>query len=1002
VAEELCAAGEFEAAHALATAVKRPDLDELPRYVAWRKDHPTDAALRTAVAAAEPLMRADRFSEGLDSLAGLEPAGDDVPSVRLMSWRAFGLLQIGRSDEALPIALAAGERAERMGWRILAAISYDQAGHSAIRTGDLKASVAAFARRLSVEEKRGNKAGIAEALLNSVGSLQSLGETRRATDALTRALPLFEEVGDREGLALGRLNRGILRLDLGEGKAAAADFEAAVAEFVASKDRLRECESRRWLGSTLVLLGEADRGMALIEDSIRIAEEIQDAWSVCEGHQILANVLVARGDHGRAVTLLEKAADEDSLLGERSRPATIAQRLGIAYLAVGDFDRAETSLEKALPGAEAGGEAFDVGKILSGLAVVAFERGRFAEAQTYFERARDVARRIGNRPGEADANAGLAGVAFKAGSVREALAAFEAGADLASRSGDARGRAAALLNVGVARHRLGEFESALQASRTARALAVEGGFLRERVAADIRIAMSELSMNRPDPALAAARAAVEGMAPLVQRLSEGEGAAARFGFADAFDVGLAAAAVKGDVPAALYFLESGRAGGLLESLMLRSVSAASLPKELAKAEAAARAEEEAASGALQEAQRGRVDPGAAKARLEKAHAGLFAVIERIQRESKAVADVVYPKAAPLVAIQASLAAGEALLLYGVGQNRATALVVTAKAARIVSLGKAADLRAACEPITAAHGRIDPAAVAALSDLAIRPLALDASVRRILVSPEGPLSYVPFCLLDPTRDVAYVPSGTTRLVLAADAVKKGDGVLALGDPDYGSAGEDAAARAAGWALAPLPATRDEARAVGTVVLLGKDAGVQRFHQEVVKRPRWRAVHLACHGLIDAARPARSALALSPTGASDGFLRVLDVFRASIPADLVVLSACETGKGKVVRGEGVLGLTRAFMFAGAPRVLVSLWKVDDRATKVLMQAFYEAWTKKGLSPAAALVAAQKSVREHVVRGVDEEASRKAGKDVLVDRRPFEAPEYWAGWSLWGVGD
>jgi CHAT domain-containing protein len=112
-----------------------------------------------------------------------------------------------------------------------------------------------------------------------------------------------------------------------------------------------------------------------------------------------------------------------------------------------------------------------------------------------------------------------------------------------------------------------------------------------------------------------------------------------------------------------------------------------------------------------------------------------------------------------------------------------------------------------------------------------------------------------------------------------------------------------------------------------------------------------VHLACHGRIDPERPVLSSLAL--TG---GFLKCLDVSRMKIPADLVVLSTCETAKGKIYRAEGVIGFTRAFMFAGAPRVICSLWKVDDEATSALMVKFCELWNakdgSKGLPMATAL--------------------------------------------------
>ncbi len=147
-------------------------------------------------------------------------------------------------------------------------------------------------------------------------------------------------------------------------------------------------------------------------------------------------------------------------------------------------------------------------------------------------------------------------------------------------------------------------------------------------------------------------------------------------------------------------------------------------------------------------------------------------------------------------------------------------------------------------------------------------------------------------------------------------------------------------------------------------------------------QYRYVHFATHGLADTERPGLSSLVLSTVDAQgkaqDGFLRANDIYNLKLPAELVVLSACQTGLGKDVKGEGLVGLTRGFMYAGAARVVVSLWSVNDRATADLMTKFYQKMLKQGERPAAALRAAQVEMWK---------------------QQQWQSPYYWAAFVMQG---
>jgi CHAT domain-containing protein len=146
--------------------------------------------------------------------------------------------------------------------------------------------------------------------------------------------------------------------------------------------------------------------------------------------------------------------------------------------------------------------------------------------------------------------------------------------------------------------------------------------------------------------------------------------------------------------------------------------------------------------------------------------------------------------------------------------------------------------------------------------------------------------------------------------------------------------------------------------------------------------YRIVHFATHGLINNEHPDLSGIVLSLVDKQgrpqNGFLRLYDIYNLKLDADLVVLSACQTALGKQIKGEGLVGLTRGFMYAGAPRVVASYWRIDDRATADMMKRFYQSMLKDGLRPAAALRAAQVSM--------------------LQDPR-WQAPHYWAAFTLQG---
>jgi CHAT domain-containing protein len=329
----------------------------------------------------------------------------------------------------------------------------------------------------------------------------------------------------------------------------------------------------------------------------------------------------------------------------------------------------------------------------------------------------------------------------------------------------------------------------------------------------------------------------------------------------------------------------------------------------------------------------------------------------------------------------------------------------------------------------------------LSRMLLGPVVAQLGKKRLVIVADGALHYIPFgALPDPNslnesagnwrpllveHEVVNLPSASTIAVLRRELAGRkpaANSVAMLADPVFTSDDErvrpaarlatrqtatpnpvnESIARklgqAGGLSSAPsaapgelrinrLPFTRQEAEQIMALAPAGsgmKALDFQASRATVMngQLSRYRYIHFATHGLADGERPELSTILFSlydeQGTPQDGFLRAHEVYNLELPAELVTLSACETGLGKLTKGEGLVSLTRGFMYAGAARVVVSLWSVNDRATSELMVKFYRRMLSDGERPAAALRAAQ--------------------VEMWRDKR-WEAPYYWAAFTLQG---
>jgi tetratricopeptide (TPR) repeat protein len=890
-------------------------------------------------------------------------------------------------------ALAAYERAaairEELGDRSQTAALLRSIGNSCWRLEDWEKAREAFDReaalRVALEDRRGE----AVALRGAGIARRHLMDFAAALPLHERALAIWRELGDRPRIAEALADiGGLYHGRLADYLRALSHYERSLAISTELDDRPAMAETLFSIGHLHMFLGDYATVLTYLDRSLAIREELEDRLEIARMHLHIGFVHQFLGDWSKTLSCAERALAMARELGDPVFETGCLSELGAAHNGLEEHERALECFEEVLACARERGDRRQTAVTLERIGDVHESRGDLRRAVEFHQRSLAIWEELdpywmGVRLQR------IAEFQRELGELEPALSNLERSLEVMEELGNRFGQTAALMELGKVHAALGDHGTAVRyldrAVRLARRIRTrEALVLALRDLAQVRLDAGEHALS-----LASAQQALTELEILLGGLAEGESTTGRERFADIYGIGTLAAVRLEDPFAALEFLENGRAGALLETLGGgRAALLADLPPDLVREEAVAKAEEARARGNYDQA----LDAGDRRAMqmtaqaLDAAMERRRAVAARMQREAKRVAEVFYPRAAPLEEIQDWMEEGTALVVYGLCLEEALALVVRPKGERIVALGTVEEVEAACSVLACETATADAApALEALRKLLVEPLGLADDVESVLVSPDGPLGYLPWAaLLD--RQVACVPSGTTWVVLREEERGPGSQVLALGDPSYGSRpGDRAVAVYRGGALQPLPATRAEAAAVGDVVLLGEDATETGFAAALETVRRWRAVHIACHGLLDSEKPLRSSLALTPGDGNDGFLTFLDVFGLEIPADLVVLSACETARGKVARAEGIVGLTRAFMYAGSPRVLCSLWKVDDEATKALMVKFYELWNptpesgRQALPAATALKQAQEFVRSH---------------------EKWEHPFYWAAWVLWGL--
>jgi CHAT domain-containing protein/tetratricopeptide (TPR) repeat protein len=932
--------------------------DLLSRAFALQKDGKAESFREAAdsFAKARVLWRAldERFFEGLCLLR------EGVCRRRLGEHhRARELF-----EEALPHWRALGEPS-------FEAKTLDALGTADYFLNDYEKALAHYLEALPLRRAAGDREGEAATLNNISIGHGVLGRLRTSLEWQEQALALHRELGDRRGQASLLHNMAVGSFRTSRMQEALDRLQESLSLSRAVGDRPQQASTIGMQGMVYGVLGEP-------REALHHYGQALDLWQVL-GHRSgqaatleeIGRAHATLGETGAALDHYRQALDLHRALGDRAESATLLS-MGMAYKDQGDLENAARALSEGLRLSIETKNVSREASLLSGLGQVYAAQGDAPQAVDHLERALSLRRRTSDRVEEAFTLHELARVELGLGSLSRARERLEGALELveAVRQEVARPdlRASLLARAGQVH------DLYLDTLMREHARAPAGGF-------DARaFAASEGSR---------AQSLLELLAESHLDLREG-------------------------VDAAL--LERERS--LQERLAFR------LDQQM-----------RLLTGPHDEEQAGKAEAEVRAVRGE--YQGIQA---QIRVASPRYATLRQPAVLTLGEVQQRiLDPGTLLLEYALGGERSYVFAVTSAALRTYTLpgrGEVEDAARRAYGLLADRVReARPASddpLGALSRMLLGPVAAELEGKRLLIVPDGALQYVPFAALPvPGRpavplvaehEMVAIPSASLLAALRAEAAgrrRPGRTLAVFADPVFDQSDErvqprsgrrlarmetpapdadrDARQRDLNRSAAEsglladvlprLPYTRREARAIlalrpETETRAALDFEASRKAARSQDLADYRFVHFATHGFFNNAHPELSGLVLSLVdrdgSPQEGFLSAGEVFNLKLSADLVVLSGCRTAMGKQMKGEGVVGLTRAFMYAGTSRVLASLWKVDDAATAALMTRLYEGMLARALAPAEALRQAQLG---------------------LARERRWRHPYYWAGFQLQG---
>jgi CHAT domain-containing protein/tetratricopeptide (TPR) repeat protein len=860
---------------------------------------------------------------------------DEARKFRVQQNAAAKQSAIEKYEQALP-GFRAAENTERQ------ALTLYSIGLSYIGLNDPRKALEYFNQALPLMISIGDGRLEASTETNIGGMLDILGDVGQALNHQQRALQLAREIGSPvpEGNALS--NIGKIYNDLADWQTALEFYAQALTVFREIALKQNEAVTLNNIGVAYSQSGEQQKALEYLDQALPLLRAVGNKNSEAYTLLNIGRVYRRLGDYEKALSYYEQALAIQQQTGNRAQMGETLDEFGVVYAAQQKFDKAFAHHRQSLEIQRATGNIRREAIVLTNLGETYRLSGNTEKAVEQFNQALAILRNIDDLSNAAVALEGIARAEQKRGSLADARKHIEE--SLALRE--------------TVRSRSGSLQ--LRASYRA---TIEKAY---------EFYIDVLMQQKLDAE--ALHASERGRArSLLEQLSE-----ARIDIRQGIDPSL---------------IEKERA-------LMRVLNAKAQREMQLKAR----------KGSTVEIATLQREISALEDEYQQVQAA-------IRKNSPQYSALTQPQPLDLKSIQQQLDPNTILLEYSLGAERSYVWVVTRDSLKTYALPKREEVETVARRIIESlaarsvfnslestgqrRARIASAdaefqkASSELSRMILAPAAADFGKKRLVVVADGALEYVPFAALSVAADrplivdheLISLPSASAfalqRQNLANRPVAP-KAVAVIADPVFSTNDQRLHPGAAvnepvstriiehqpgspggRFSIPRLPYTRWEADQILAVSPAGStlkavDFNASRAIAGSGELGQYRYVHFATHGYVDTEHAGLSAVVLSMFDKEgkpqDGFLRTHDIYNLKLPAELVVLSACETGLGKEVTGEGLEGLTRAFMYAGARRVVVSLWNVNDKATAALMQRLYTGMLRSGKTPAAALRAAQ----------------------------------------------